>query len=53
MAIHPGNLATTDDFKCVLNPKESAPIFEEIARQSIVQKLGNRGEMGPTGVAIP
>ena len=53
MAIHPGNLATTDDFKGFLNPKESAPIFEEIARQSIVQKLGNRVEMGPTGVSIP
>ena len=53
MAIHPGNLATTDDFKGFLNPKESAPIFEEIARQSIVQKLGRRVEMGPTGVSIP
>ncbi|OIR43202.1 phage major capsid protein [Corynebacterium sp. NML120713] len=53
MAIDPKNLATTGDFAGFLNPEQSAPIFEEMTRHSLVQPLAKKIEMGPTGVSIP
>lgn len=53
MAIDTNKYASTGDFAGFLNPTEAAPIFEEIQRQSLVQKLGRKIEMGPTGVSIP
>lgn len=53
MAIDTTKYASTGDFAGFLNPTEAAPIFEEIQRQSLVQKLGRKIEMGPTGVSIP
>lgn len=53
MAIHEGNLATTGDFKGFLEPTLAAPIFDEMAKKSLVQPLARKVEMGPTGVSIP
>lgn len=53
MAISPNNLATTNDFAGFLEPKQAAPIFEEMAKRSLVQPLAKKIEMGPTGVTIP
>lgn len=53
MAIHQGNLATTQDFKGFLEPKLAEPIFKEVARRSYIQQLGQKVQMGPTGVTVP
>lgn len=53
MAISPNNLATTQDFSGFLEPKQAAPIFEEMTKRSLVQPLAKKIEMGPTGVSIP
>ncbi|UBI10045.1 phage major capsid protein [Corynebacterium coyleae] len=53
MAISEKNLATTSDFAGFLEPKQAAPIFEEVAKRSLVQPLAKKVEMGPTGVSIP
>ena len=53
MAISENNLATTKDFAGFLEPKQAAPIFEEMAKRSLVQPLAQKVEMGPTGVSIP
>ena len=53
MAIDPNKLATTGDFSGFLKPDQAAPIFEEVARTSLVQQLGKKIPMGPTGVSIP
>lgn len=53
MAISPKNLATTQDFSGFLEPKQAAPIFEEMTKRSLVQPLAKKIEMGPTGVSIP
>lgn len=53
MSIADKNLATTKDFKGFLDPQMSAPIFEEVARRSVVQQMARKIQMGPTGVAIP
>lgn len=41
------------DFSGLLNPEQSAPIFERAARESVVQRLGTRVPLGANGVAIP
>lgn len=53
MAIDHTKYASTGDFAGFLDPVQSAPIFEEMTRQSVVQPLGRKVEMGPTGVSIP
>jgi len=53
MAISQNNLATTNDFKGFLEPKMAAPIFEEMSKQSLIQPLAKKIEMGPTGVTVP
>ena len=53
MAISDKNLATTKDFAGFLEPKQAAPIFEEMSKRSLVQPLAKKVEMGPTGVSIP
>lgn len=53
MAIDTNKYASTTDFKGFLEPKLAAPIFEEVTKQSNVQKLGKKVEMGPEGTAIP
>lgn len=53
MAVDPKNLATTGDFSGFLEPKQAAPIFEEMSKRSLVQPLAKKIEMGPTGVSIP
>ena len=53
MAISDKNLATTKDFAGFLEPKQAAPIFEEMAKRSLVQPMAKKVEMGPTGVSIP
>lgn len=53
MAVDPKNLATTGDFSGFLEPKQAAPIFEEMTKRSLVQPLAKKIEMGPTGVSIP
>lgn len=53
MAISEKNLATTKDFAGFLEPKQAAPIFEEVAKRSLIQPLAQKIEMGPTGVSIP
>ena len=53
MAISPNNLATTQDFSGFLEPKQAAPIFEEMTKRSLIQPLAKKIEMGPTGVSIP
>jgi len=53
MTIEAKNLATTQDFKQFLKPAEAAPIFDEMARVSVVQQLAKKVELGPTGVSIP
>lgn len=53
MAIDPSKYAGTTDFKGFLEPKLAAPIFEEVTKQSLVQQLGRKIEMGAEGVSIP
>lgn len=53
MAIDTTKYASTGDFAGFLEPAQAAPIFEEVTRRSIVQPLGRKVEMGPTGVSIP
>lgn len=53
MAIDTTKYASTTDFKGFLEPKLAAPIFEEVAKKSLVQQLGRKIEMGPEGVSIP
>lgn len=53
MAISDNNLTTTKDFSGFLDPKQAAPIFEEMQKTSLVQPLAKKIEMGPTGVSIP
>lgn len=53
MAVDAKNLATTGDFSGFLEPKQAAPIFEEMTKRSLVQPLAKKIEMGPTGVSIP
>lgn len=53
MAIDPKNLATTSDFSGFMKPEQAAPIFEEMAKRSLIQPLAKKIEMGPTGVSIP
>lgn len=53
MAIDKTKYAGTSDFAGFLEPKQAAPIFEEVTRQSLVQPLAQKIEMGPTGVSIP
>lgn len=53
MAIDQTKYASTGDFKGFLEPKQAAPIFEEMTRRSVVQPLARKIEMGPTGVSIP
>lgn len=53
MAIDTSKYAGTTDFKGFLNPEMAAPIFEEMAKQSIVQPLAQKVEMGPTGITVP
>lgn len=53
MAIDTTKYASTGDFAGYLEPKQAAPIFEEVGRRSVVQPLGRKVEMGPTGVSIP
>lgn len=53
MAIDPSQYAGTSDFKGFLNPEMAAPIFEEMTRQSIVQPLAQKVQMGPTGITVP
>jgi HK97 family phage major capsid protein len=44
---------TTSDFEGFLNPAQSAPIFDEAARQSVVQRLARRVPLGANGQTIP
>lgn len=44
---------STGDAKGFLEPKLAAPIFEEVAKRSVVQQLGRKIEMGPEGTTIP
>lgn len=44
---------TTSDFEGFLSPEESAPVFEEAARQSVVQQLTRRIPLGINGQKIP
>lgn len=53
MAIDTTKYASTGDFAGFLEPAQAAPIFEEMTRRSVVQPLGRKVEMGPTGVSIP
>lgn len=55
MAIDTNKYKSTQEFKDkgFLQPKDAAPIFEEVARRSLVQQLGRKIEMGPEGVSIP
>lgn len=53
MAIDTTKYASTGDFSGFLDPVQSAPIFEEVERRSVIQPLGRKVEMGPTGVSIP
>lgn len=53
MAIDTTKYASTGDFAGFLTPEQSGPIFEEMTRRSVVQPLGRKVEMGPTGVSIP
>lgn len=41
------------DFAGFIKPELAAPIFEEAAKQSVVQSPVERLEMGPSGVAVP
>ncbi len=43
----------TSDFAGFLTPEKAAPIFEEAAKQSVVQSLVPKIELGANGVAIP
>lgn len=53
MAIDTNKYASTGDFKGFLEPKLAAPIFEEVAKKSVVQQLARKVELGPEGRAIP
>lgn len=53
MAIDTTKYAGTSDFGGFLEPTQAAPIFEEVARRSVVQPLARKVEMGPTGLSIP
>lgn len=44
---------TTSDFSGFLNPEMSAPIFDEAARMSVVQRLARRVPLGFNGSTIP
>lgn len=44
---------TTSDFSGFLTPQMAAPIFDEAARMSVVQRLGRRVPLGANGVTIP
>jgi HK97 family phage major capsid protein len=44
---------TLDDFQGFLTPEESAPIFDDAARQSVVQRLAPRVPLGIAGQKIP
>ena len=44
---------TTGDFAGFLSPTQSAPIFDEAARMSVVQRLARRVPLGGNGVTIP
>lgn len=41
------------DFSGFLNPEQSAPIFEDAARQSAVQRLARQVPLGINGQAVP
>lgn len=43
----------TTDFSGFLNPSQSAPIFEEAARRSVVQSLVRQVPLGGNGVEVP
>lgn len=43
----------TSDFSGFLNPSQSAPIFEEAAKTSVVQRLVSQVPLGANGVEIP
>lgn len=53
MAIDTSKYAGTTDFKGFLNPEQAAPIFEEMTKQSLVQPLAQKVQMGPTGITVP
>jgi HK97 family phage major capsid protein len=44
---------STSDFDGFLNPSQSAPIFEDAARQSVVQRLARQVPLGYNGQSIP
>ncbi|AEV52087.1 capsid protein [Rhodococcus phage RGL3] len=46
-------VAQTSDFAGFLDPVKSKPIFEEVARRSVLQQLARKIDMGPTGVTVP
>ncbi|AOT23583.1 major capsid protein [Rhodococcus phage BobbyDazzler] len=46
-------VAQTSDFAGFLDPVRSKPIFEEVARRSVLQQLARKIDMGPTGVTVP
>lgn len=41
------------DFSGLLTPEQSAPIFDEVARTSVVQRLARQIPLGASGQAIP
>ena len=43
----------TGDFSGFLRPDQSAPIFERVARTSVVQQLARQVQLGASGVEIP
>jgi len=44
---------TTSDFSGFLTREQSAPIFEEAAKASVVQRLAQQVELGFTGKSVP
>ncbi len=44
---------TTGDFAGFLRPEQAAPIFDRVAKVSLVQQLARRIPLGATGVEIP
>ncbi len=49
---HP-HVANTGEFSGFLTPDEAGPIFDEVAKTSVVQQVARRIPFGPSGVAIP
>lgn len=43
----------TNEFSGFLKPEEAAPIFDEVAKRSIVQQVARQIPLGATGVEIP